>query len=201
MPGETIKRVAFAARLNVNRSTVTRWAEAGRLVLDAAGDVLVEESLARLRETSAGRDDVADRHATNRGAAIPEAMPAAENATEAENRATARATSPATDLPRGVESRADAQARKEAAAADLLEIELAQKRGTMIPKEDVDAALKAFAAAARARLDVLADQLAPVVAPVTDMAETHALLAEHGRQVLAGIADDLQRAEAALGHA
>jgi hypothetical protein len=174
---ELITQAEFARRQDWNRSTVTRLKHAGRLVMEGVL-VDVEATLARLGHTVGGRDDVAERHA-------------AERAAKAGSVDTAKS-------PRGGETRADAQARKEAAAADLLEIELAQKRGTLIPKEDVDAALKAFAAATRARLDVLADQLAPILAPVADMAEVHALLAEHARGVLAAIADDMQRAEAAL---
>jgi hypothetical protein len=190
---ETLSRANFARLLGVNRSSVTRWAESGRLVLDAGGRVEVEASRQRLAETSAGRDDVAARHAIERGAAIPEPQAAAENAP-------AGATGVNTSAPRvGGESRSDAQARKEAAAADLLEIELAQKRGQMIPKEDVDAALKAFAASVRARLDVLADQLAPMVAPVADLDEVHALLSEHARGVLSSVADDMARAAHAAG--
>ncbi|MBU0752381.1 MAG: hypothetical protein KJ787_13995 [Gammaproteobacteria bacterium] len=189
---ETLSRANFARLLGVNRSTVTRWAEAGRLVLTAGGRVEVEASRQRLAETSAGRDDVAARHAIERGAAIPTHQPATENAPAAATGGNARTT------VAGAESRADAQARKEAAAADLLEIELAQKRGQVIQKGDVDAALKAFAASVRARLDVLADQMAPVVAPVVDLDEVHALLSEHARGVLAGVADDMHRQEVAL---
>lgn len=170
----TVTQSEFARLKGWNKSTVTRAKQAGRLVM-VSGLVDVEATEARLAASSGGRDDVAARHAAARGA--PEA-PAAPSAGSV-----------------GGESRADAQARKESAAADLLEIELAEKRGSLIPKEDVDAALKAMGASVRARLDVLADQLAPVVAPVADMDEVHALLAEHFRAVLAGIADDLARME------
>lgn len=193
---ETLTRSRFADLLGVNRSTVTRWADAGRLVLDKHGNVIVEPSRARLIETGGGRDDVAARHAANRGAAISEHQSGAENApaagkgpaTGGNNRATMG----------GVETRTEAQARKEAVAADLLEIELAQKRGNLVPKEAVDAALKAFATSARSRLDVLPDQLAPVIAPVSDLDEVHALLAEYARDVQASIADDMMRQAAAV---
>ena len=69
----------------------------------------------------------------------------------------------------------------------------------MIAKDDVDQALKALATAVRTRIDVLPDQLAPLVAPVTDLQEVHALLAEHGRLILSGVADELQRAAETLG--
>lgn len=192
---ETITRAGFARMLGINRSTVTRWAEVGRLVLDDYGNVRVEESRRRLGETSGGRDDVAARWASQRVASMSAPQPDPENAPTARS---APATGNNGGNAAGVETRSEAQARKEAASADLMEIELAQKRGNLIPKEDVDAALKSFAAGVRARLDVLADQLAPVVAPVADMDEVHALLAEHARGVLAAVADDMARQAAAL---
>lgn len=188
-------RATFARRLGVNKSTVTRAARAGRLVLTSDGLIEVEASLTRWKETMGSRDDVAARHAANRGAAIPEAQPGDESLAAA---ATDSATSVATTPQPGGETRADALTRKESAAADLLEMEKAKLQGRLIPKDEVDTALKAFATATRSRLDVLADQLAPVVAPITAMHEVHALLSEYFRQVLAGIADDLQRHEASL---
>lgn len=185
-----VSQKEFAVLLGVNKGTVSRWKQAGRLVM-SGGLVEVEASRQRLAETSGGRDDVSARHAQNRGAAIPAAGEAGKNAPEAAKVGAGKTAAP----PVRNEVRADAQARKESAAADLLEIELAQKRGTLIPKEDVDASLKALGASVRARLDVLADQLAPVVAPVADLDETHAILAEHFRAVLAGISDDLARHE------
>lgn len=174
----TLSQSDYAKLKGWNKSTVTRLKQQGRLVM-VSGLVDVEATDARLAASSGGRDDVADRHAAERSVKVGAG-------------GTAEAAAPPS--PHN-EARANAQARKESAAADLMEIELAQKRGNLIPKEDVDAALKALGASVRARLDVLADQLAPVVAPVADLDETHAILAEHFRAVLAGISDDLARHE------
>ena len=173
----TVTQAEYAKLKGWNKSTVTRMKQAGRVVM-VSGLVDVEATDARLAGSSAGRDDVAARHAVERAQKVG----AGETATP--------------PSPHN-EARANAQARKESAAADLMEIELAQKRLSLIPKENVDAALNALGASVRARLDVLADQLAPVVAPVADLDETHAILAEHFRAVLAGISDDLARHEVA----
>lgn len=69
---------AFARRLGVHRSTVTRAAQAGRLALAPDGSVLIAQSLARWHATAAGRLDVADRHAAARGHHIPADIPAAQ---------------------------------------------------------------------------------------------------------------------------
>jgi hypothetical protein len=193
----------FAALMGWNRSTVTRAKQAGRLVM-VGSLVDVEASRARLADTAGMRFDVAERHAAARGQSrVADDMAASNTGKNARQPAK---TAPGEENGRrvvygygeGAETRAEAQARKEAAAADLLVMELEQKRGNLIPREDVDAALKAFAAATRARIDAVADQLAPLVAPVTDLTEVNATLAEHMRMVLAEIAEDMRRAEAAL---
>ncbi len=194
-----MKQAAFAAAQGWNRSTVTRLKQAGRLVMEGP---LVDPvaSLVRIRDTGGMRFDVAERHAAQRDGNGGSKNGA--DATAGQGEGGDKGAGEIAPLAAGGglgERRIDAQARKESAAADLLEMELAQKRGQLIPKDDVDQALKAFAAATRARLDVLADQLAPILAPVADLGEAHALLAEHARLVLAGIADDMARAAAALG--
>lgn len=68
-----VRMAEFARILGVNRSTVTRARQAGRLVLDHRGLVLVDESIERYRATAGGRTDVAERHAESRGAELPAA--------------------------------------------------------------------------------------------------------------------------------
>lgn len=182
----TESQAAFSRRLGVDRSHITRLKQHGRLVMGEGGGVDVQASLRRIVETAGGRDDVAARWAAARLAETAPAAPAAPPRGQGMGEAAIG------------ETRADAQARKEAAAADLLEIELAQKRGNLIPKEDVDAALKTFAAAMRAGLEVLPDAVSPLVAPVSSLDEVHAVLAEASRGLLSVVADQLARTEAEL---
>ena len=191
-----VTRAELARQLGVNRSTVTRWAEHGRLVLLADGRVDVEASRQRLAQTSGGRDDVAARHAAGRAQIGPQVAPEgqgghAHTTPPVDNPATAR--EPA--RPGVPETRAEAQARKEAIAADLLELELAEKRRSLLPADDAQAAFRAIGAAVRAALDVLPDQTAPLVAPVTDLDECHALLADACRNALAAVGAALERAK------
>ncbi len=60
-------KAEFARRLGVNRSTVTRGVQQGRILVNGKGLVLINESLARWEATKAGRYDVEARHAANRG--------------------------------------------------------------------------------------------------------------------------------------
>ena len=172
----TVTQAEFARLKGWNRSTVTRLKKAGRLVMDGAR-VDVEASEKRLAETGGMRDDVAERHAAAR-----------------------HASEPGSQSQPGVrtETRADAQARKEAVAADLLELELAEKRGNLLARDDVELAMKSIGAGVRAAVEVLADQLTPLVAPITDLHEVHALISDASRNLLHGLDDAVKRQYAEL---
>jgi phage terminase Nu1 subunit (DNA packaging protein) len=180
-----ISRAAFARLRGVNRSSVTRWEQAGRLVLTPDGNIDAASSTQRLMETSGHRADVAARHAANRASDIPTPQPDEKNEPEAR-------------FLGSRETRAEAQARKESAAADLLEIELATKRGSLIAREEVDAAMRAIGTTVRSLLDVLPDQIAPLVAPVSDLEECHQLLGDAARDVLVRLGEAVTREKARI---
>lgn len=180
-----VSRAEFARLMGVNKSTVTRWAEKGQIVVES-GQVNVEASRERLRETGGARPDVADRHAAERGQKVG----AGETAQAAQPPAAAQPDD------RVGNSYQAARAVKEKYNALQSKLEYERQSGNLIPKEDVDAALKALGASVRAKLDVLPDQLAPLLAPVADLDEVHAILAEHCRGLLAAVADELGRAAA-----
>ena len=185
-------KTAFALRLGVHKSQITRAAHAGRLVLMKDGMVDVEASVERWYATKAGRDDVSARHAANRAGGD------ASGAASADPAASGPQSIPATGATGGatdgmLETRAAAQARKESAGADLLELERAQKLGALILREDVDAAMKFIGAAMRAALDVMPDQTAPLVAPITALDQVHEILADAARSVLASVGEAIER--------
>ena len=63
-----VTQAEFARTIGVARSYVTALKKADRLVLNAIGNVLVEESKKRIAETAdPNRDDVSARHAVARG--------------------------------------------------------------------------------------------------------------------------------------
>ena len=194
---QLLKQAAFAKLQGWHKSTVTRLKQAGRLVM-VGGRVDVLASMKRIEETGGMRDDVAERHATER--AQKTAATGREVAGEGKDAGEGEKSAPDSEEQGGRgETRANAQARKEAAQADLAEMEVQQKRGELIPKADVDLALRSFAASVRAKLDVVADQIAPLVAPVSDLDEVHALVSEHMRGILTAVADDMGRAAVAAG--
>lgn len=192
---QLLKQAAFANLQGWHKSTVTRLKQAGRLVM-VGGRVDVLASMKRIEETGGMRDDVAERHATER--AQKTAATGRAQVGEGKDAGESEKSDPAAEDQGGRgETRANAQARKEAAQADLAEMEVRQKRGELIPKADVDLALRSFGASVRAKLDVVADQIAPLVAPVSDLDEVHALVSEHMRGILTAVADDMSRAAVA----
>ena len=185
----TVTRAEFARRMGVNKSTVTRWAEKGQIVLAGKG-VDADASWQRLQDTGGARPDVADRHAAERGSKVGSG-----------DTAPAQLSAPAAQQAedRVGNSYQAARAVKEKYAALGAKLDYERAVGNLIPKEDVDLALRSFAASVRAKLDVVADQIAPLVAPVSDLDEVHALVSEHMRGILTAVADDMSRAAVAAG--
>ena len=195
----TLGKKAFAEFLGVAPSYVTALVKAGRVVLDGEGraaQIKVAETLALLESTTGGRFDVARRHAAARigrdknGAGISQSRSTPEIGSKRD-----------ADDPRD-ERLVDAKTRKESAQADQEEMKAAQMAGNLIAREDVDAAMRFLGAAVRAAMDVFPDQTAPVICAVTDLNETHALLTDACRNVLADIGQAIERQQAALagGH-
>lgn len=161
---------AFSRRLGVNRSTVTRAAQAGRLVLTADGLVCIEASLQRLHATRGGRDDVAARHAQARGRAIPTGGPknTPSGPFMAPGGLVAGPSTSATPHPDA--GPAVAEGRAAAAALTVhwqnqtLMLELGAANGTQLPREPLLAELNGLGAALRGGLERLVDQLSPRLA-------------------------------------
>ena len=160
-----------------------------------AARVKVAESLALIEATTAGRFDVARRHAAARarraqtGEGNPQVRSTSENA--------AKRDYEGDDAERLV----DAKARKESAQADQEEMKARQMAGNLIAREDVDAALKSAGALIRAEMDVFPDQNAAELCALRDLNEVHALLTERCRNVLHNIGVAIERQVAALRQA
>lgn len=171
-----MKQIDFAKVMGVNRSTVSRWKTDGRLVLTDEGLVDVEASKARIADTAAGRDDVAARHAQDRGATLPAAETASTNTGDeggddgAEN------------------SRAYWVMRKERALALAAERNEAVAAGALIPRADVEAAVADVMTVARLAAENLPSHVSPLLVGkdldgirATLKSEIHDLLAQMAR--------------------
>lgn len=187
MTPDVLSFSAFAKLQGVRPSYVTKLKDHGRLVLtDDGRRVRVAESIARIEQTAGGRVDVSARHAAARNAGGDKTPSDKPRATEQKkNGANAQAWQD--------ERLVDAKLRKESAQADQEEMKAAQMRGELIPREDVDAAMKFIGGAVRAALEVFPDQTAPLVAPISDLADVNETLAQACRDVLHGVGEAIDR--------
>lgn len=190
----TVTQAEFARLKGWHRSSVTRARTAGRLVM--VGDLVdVEASEARLAGSSGGRDDVAERHAAARNAAASATEADAEGADTGEAEEIAPAAENGTSA-RG-ESRADAQARKESALADLAELDFRQKMGQVLPRADVEMALDDLVSFARSNLENLPHRMAAQLIG-KDYDATLALLKQEVVTMMAEMHKDARQKLAAL---
>ncbi len=194
----TATRKEFAEILGVRPSYITKLGHEGRLVLTPDGKrVEVEATQEMIARTTGGRPDVSSRHAAARGEA--KATSARGWAGRPEKNAPKRENEGAENSD--PERLVDAKTRKERAQADQEEMKAEQMRGNLIAREDVDAAMRFVGGSIRAALEVMPDQLAPLVAPITDLAEVHELITQTCRDALYGIGDAIERQKVELAKA
>lgn len=178
-------RADFARRLGVNRSTITRAAAAGRLVMQG-GMVEVEASLARWHETKGGRTDVEARHAAQRGAEVSLPQAVGDRATGAQQDAT--------------EGNADSESRVRWKSLGMeyenktIMLEMSLRRGLryQLPAARREAA--GLGATVRAALERLIDQTAPRLAVVADQGQRQQILAAELARIRRTVKVELPRA-------
>ena len=191
MPLET--KAAFARRLNWNRSTVTRAAQAGRLVLSGAL-VDVEASLARLKATEGGRADVAARHAAERGQGGASPIPATENAAAAKRapRSAENDAAPTSDTD------GTGRARYKAITLQFenqqIKLGMAMARGLRFNRKDLAREATALGAIVRSAVERVIDQTAPRLAVMTDADRRRDLLGAELRAVRHALRAEFPRA-------
>lgn len=186
-------KAAFARRLNWNRSTVTRAAQAGRLVL-VGGLVDVEPSLARLKATEGGRTDVAARHAAERGRGEHAPIRAAGNAATAPTapRSAENDAQPAPD--------ADGAGRASYKAITLqfenqqIKLGMDMARGLRFSRQQVSREATALGAIVRSAVERVIDQTAPRLAVMTDGDRRRALLGAELRAIRRALRAEFPRA-------
>lgn len=95
----------------------------------------------------------------------------------------------------------EAARRERIAKARIAELELAEKTGQLVRREEVAAAIFGLSRQAMEALDALADRLASQLAAESDVTRVHALLTEHTGKIrvammgaLPGLADAMEKA-------
>jgi len=163
MTPKTENQSAFAARLGVNRATVSRAVAAGRVVMADDGKVLIEPSLQRWHETKGHRTDMAEMHAKKRGQTVTNA-PRGENA--------------APDISEGGESN---RTRYKALLLHFenqsIKLEIALRRHARYPLEQIRHEATGLGAMLRASIERVIDQTAPRLAVSASKEERRRLLA------------------------
>lgn len=155
-------KTEFAKRLGVNKSTITRWDKAGRLVLAQNGKVIVQESLAQISATQGHRTDLTEKHALDRGQAITKPTESAKNATD-------------NDMDATEQQVGKDRAYYKAIALDIgnkqLRLDEALSRGIRINKEDYQKKISLLASQVKSGVERLIDNLAPQLANISNSAE------------------------------
>jgi len=167
-----LTKAAFARRLGVDRAYVTRLAQAGRLVLTRDGKrVMAAASLRLIKDTEGAHGDVVkayherQRHKPKKGKGGR-----AVEATDVPDNETGAGEAP--DDEAKTTSRAYWDRRAAAAQAKMRELELEKLTGDLIAREDVRFILADLGALWRTSLSNMAARLAPLVTPLTTVAET-----------------------------
>lgn len=179
-----LTQAQFARHIKRDKAYVTRLKQKGRLVMET-GKVDLEKSLALIETTAGARDDVARRHAETRGKESSLIDLHDEEGFKA-------------SIKEAQRNKQLAESRRVMALADQEEMERDRIAGNLIAREDVDAAMKFVGAAIGSLLDVLPDQIAPVVAPTQSLEECRELLADACRNVRVRLGEEIERRKADL---
>lgn len=190
-----VKQAEFARILGVSRSTVTRARQAGRLVIDERGRVLVDESLQRYHETAGGRTDVAERHAETRGAALPPAEAVEEDAQSDGSDDAGDSALP--EDPGDDHTRTRLKAMALHYSNQQAKIELALRRHQRYRIEDVRQESLTLGSRVRAGVERLIDEMAPRLRLLSPQ-ERQDLIAERCGELAQEIRTEFRRAQARL---
>jgi len=169
-------KAAFARRLGVNKSTITRAEQAGRLVMQG-GKVDVAASLDRWHATAGGRTDLIEKHAQQRGKTI---QPIPTHIPDQENAATGLYSSDRTidETEQDPETADRSRYKKRVLHFEnqTIKLQMALDKGLRHRLAAVQREAFSLGAALQAGLERLIDQTAPRLAATTDRNTRAALL-------------------------
>lgn len=167
---KSVTQAEFARILGFSRSAVTQLKNAGRLVLDENGLVLVDESKIRIRDTAdPNRDDVAARHRKGRAGRHDES-----------DHATAKS---------GFQ---EFRALKENYLALHAKIDYEIRIGELVEREKVDRDWINVATILRTSLEKMSDTLSGVLAAESDQSRVHLILTDQIETILNSISEKVK---------
>lgn len=185
-----VSKAEYSRLKGINKSTITRWAKAGRLVVDAEGNVLIAESEALLAESGdASKVGVVERHAQERGRKV-------EDLTKLQS-AKGSGTRPAGSEAYG--KRVTESARREAALADMAEMERDLKVGKYLDREGVERALIDNATAIRQTFERIPYDLRLRLAAESDPEKVRQMLSDEIERACRKVASTMRTLVDTLG--
>ena len=161
----TESQAAFARRLNVNRSTISRAVADGRVLLNDRGLVRVEASLKALQAAQGTRPDLSEQHAATRAAKAAKGIEQGVGSQEGN-----------TGPSRGAKSRTKAKAEALTYENALIRLEMQLRRHQCYPRVNLKHEAVGLGATLRAAVERLIDQTAPRLAAMDDPASRVALI-------------------------
>lgn len=192
---------AFAARVGYSQPYISKLAKEGRLVLEGSGPtsrVIIAESLKLMEQTGGSRPDVAARFAQERSNRA-KTQAGEYAAKQIDSGAIVQAAgAPDSGIDKIGSNYQAARAVKEKYAALTAKASYETMIGNLIPREDVDAAMRFVGAAVRSAMDVFPDQQAPVLCAIADIHEVRATLADACRNVLIDVGQAIDRQKKTL---
>ena len=169
----TMTQAEFARHINRERSYITELKQAGRLVFNKSGKVLVEESQALILETEdPAKQPVAERH-------------------EEERQAKSQNGDEKNEESRG--SYQKSRAIKEQYAAMQAKMEYEKGVGQLLEVSAVKTAVMDGDAIIRNRLESMPDTLSPLLAVENDEQKIRALLIDHLEWLLGDLSNSLKK--------
>lgn len=200
----TVTRAAFARHMGVNRSTVTRWIESGRIATNAEGHIDLEAAEALLPKTAsplphhmARSEQIAEQKAGQQALDLPEGA-----ATPATGRNSDGNSSATHDHDERASLRLKlARVAREEAEAEIAAMKRDEQARLLIKRADADFVMADFGRTVGALLDRLADQYtSDVLACKGDQHQIHTVLTAAARDLRTEISHHMRRrAEEVLG--
>lgn len=182
-------RAEFAAHMNRNKSTVTRWDQAGKLAFTQDGLVDFEKSTALIANAAdPAKHGVTLRHARERGERLIEQelfVPVKPSGTSA-------AADPEPTSPEGDTSYArfnESRALKEGELAKLAKIKREEQEALLIRRSDVKRDVESLAMMVSKGLTGIPARVMPLINGEADAGKREQILENEIRKVLAEFAD------------
>lgn len=153
---KVMKKSAFAEMLEVNRSTVTRWASQGKIALNEKGEVIVDDSLQKLKQNTAGHTTA--RHAIANGQREIDRLLDTAGSSE--------------------EDKANIKAARISYANKTLKLEIALDEKKMLYRKEHNKKIAALAHQVRTQLENLTDNLSPQIAAASSKDQIKQLISD-----------------------